>query len=49
MYKYESQKVSAAMLAINRSAGVAPEVNLRNPLDARDETCKQGILTGFET
>ena len=31
MYKYADQiKSSAAILAIKRSAGVAPEVNLRN-------------------
>ena len=32
MYKYIDQKDLAAMLAVNRSAGVTPEVNLRNPL-----------------
>ena len=31
-----------------RSAGVAPEVNLMNPLHASKKTCKQGILPGFE-
>ena len=32
MCKYVDQHGSADMLAIKRSAGVAPEVNLRNPL-----------------
>ena len=39
----------AAMLAIKRSAGVAPEVNLRNPWNAGGEAHKQGIHPGFET
>ena len=30
------------MLAIKRSAGVAPEVKLRNPLYVGDEAHKQG-------
>ena len=34
-----------AMLATKRSAGVALEVNLSNPLCAGDEACKQGIHT----
>ena len=42
------QSSTAAMLAINKSAGVAPEVKLRNPLHADDKSCKQGILCGFE-
>ena len=33
------------MRAVNRSAGVKPELNLRNPLHA----CKRGIRPGFET
>ena len=37
------------MLAVKRSAGVAPEVNLRNPLCAGKDTCKQGIYPDFET
>ena len=36
------------MLAAKRSAGVALEVNLRNPLHAGDKPCKQGIRRGFE-
>ena len=36
------------MLAVKRSAGVAPEVNLRNPLQAGDEAHKQGIYPRFE-
>ena len=37
------------MLAVKRSAGVPPEVNLRNPLHAGDEAHKRGIHLGFET
>ena len=37
------------MLLAKRPAGVTPEVNLRNPLHAQDEGCKQGIPRGFET
>ena len=32
-----------------RSAGVAPDVNLRNPSCPGDELRKQGIHPGFET
>ena len=46
---YVCGKDSAAMLATNRSAGVASEVNLRNPLRAGKKACKQGIHPGFET
>ena len=46
---FHMQVHSAAMLAVERTAGVAPEVNLRNLLCAGDETCKQEILSGFET
>ena len=35
-------KGSATMLAANRSAGVTPEVNLRNSLHAVDRACKWG-------
>ena len=38
--KYVDQKGSAAMRATKRSVGVAPEVNLRNPLHAGEEACK---------
>ena len=48
MYKYMDQNSSATILATNRSAGVAPEVNLRNPLFTGDEACKQGIRPSFE-
>ena len=34
VYKYVDEKGSAAMLAIKRSVGVVPEVNLRNQLHA---------------
>ena len=37
------------MLALKWSAGVAPEVKLRNPLHTGKEACKQGIHTAFET
>ena len=37
------------MLAVKRSAGVAPEVNLRNPLCAVKIACKWGIHPGFKT
>ena len=33
--KYVGQSGSAAMLAVKRSTGVAPEVNLRNSMQAR--------------
>ena len=37
------------MLAIKRSAGVAPQVNLRNPQYTGDEAGKWRIYPGFET
>ena len=37
------------MLAIKRSAGVAPEVNVRTPLHAGEKACKPGIHPAFET
>ena len=37
------------MLAIERSTGVALEVNLEIPLHTDYETWKQGILSGFKT
>ena len=49
VYKYVNQKGSAAILAIKRSAGIAPEVNLRNPLHTGDEAYKRGIQPGFKT
>ena len=36
------------MLAIKKSAGVTPEVNLKNLLHAGEEARKQGIHPGFE-
>ena len=36
-------------MAVKRSAGVAPEVNLRNPLHAGEEARKPAIHPGFET
>ena len=35
----------AAMLATKRSAGVASEMNLRNPLHTGDDACKLDIST----
>ena len=49
MYKYVDHKGLAAMLAMKRSTGVAPEVNLWNPLHAGIKTCKRGTHPGFET
>ena len=42
------QKSLAAMLTIKRSAGLAPEFNLRISLHAGKEAHKQGIYPGFE-
>ena len=42
-------QVCRSMLAANRPADVAPEVNLRNPLHSGDEAHEQRIYTGFET
>ena len=42
------QNGSVAMLATKRSAGVAPEVNLRNPLHAGDKAHKEGNYPDFE-
>ena len=39
--KYVDQNSSATMLATKRSAGIAPEVNLGNPLHAGDKARKQ--------
>ena len=36
------------MPSTKTQAGVAPEVNLRNPLHTGDKECKQGIESGFE-
>ena len=40
----EDRNCSVAILAAKRSAGVAPEANLRNPLRVGDEARKQGNL-----
>ena len=37
------------MLTAKRSAGVAPEVNLRNQLETGNKACSHGIHPGFET
>ena len=47
--KKEKEEGSTATLAVKRSASVAPKVNLRNPLDASEETCRRGIHLDFET
>ena len=44
MYKYTDKNGSVAMLAVKRSAGVTPEVNLRDLLHAGQEVSKQGNL-----
>ena len=44
-----SKKGSAAMLAVKRSAGVTPEVNLRNTLHTDEKAHKWGIHSDFET
>ena len=36
-------------LLIKRSAGVTPQVNVRNPLHTGNKAHKQGIQLGFET
>ena len=40
IYKYVDGKGSAAMLAAKRSTGVAPELYLRNPLQAGNKAGK---------
>ena len=40
MCKYVDQKCLTAMLATNRSEGVTPEKNIRNPLHTVDKACK---------
>ena len=40
MYTYADQKGLAVMLVIKGSVGVAPELNLRNPLHEGDEAHK---------
>ena len=39
LHKYVVQKGSAAMLVVKRSAGVTPEVTVKNPLHTSDEVC----------
>ena len=41
MYTCMCTKGSAAMLAVKRSAGVTPEVNLNNPLQAGEKALNQ--------
>ena len=42
VYRYVDESSSATMLAAKRSAGVAPEVKLRNQLRKGNEACKRG-------
>ena len=37
------------MMTVKRSAGAAPDVNLKNPFHAGSEVCKGGIHPDFET
>ena len=43
------QNGSAAMVATNRPSGVAPEMNMRNPLHTGDESCMEWNPHSFET
>ena len=43
--KYVDKNDSVVMLTAKRSTGVAPGMNLRNPLQAGDKEYKQGIKT----
>ena len=47
--RYMDRKGSAAMLTSIQSAGVIPEVNLRNSLHTGDKAHNRGIHPGFET
>ena len=46
---YVCEPASPPMQAAKRPADVTSEVNLRNPLHARNKECKCGIHPGFET
>ena len=46
--KYVDRNGSTAMLATNRSAGITPDVNLRNPLHTDNKVHNQRIHPGFE-
>ena len=48
LYKYFDEKGWAAMLAVKSSAGVTPELNLRNPLHAGEEARNQVTYNEFE-
>ena len=43
------EKARLPRLTSMQSAGVAPEVNLRNSLHTGGKACKRGIHPGFET
>ena len=49
VHKYVDENGSVAMHAAKRSAGVAPEMNLRSLFCAGNEAHKEGIHPGFET
>ena len=49
VHKYVDQNGLSAMLAIKKSRGVTPEVNVRNLLCTGDEANKQAMHHGFET
>ena len=46
-FKYLNKKNSAAMLAIKTSAGVTPEMNLRNSLHIGEQVGKSGVHPDF--
>ena len=46
--KYVDHKASTAMLAVKRSAGVAPEVNLRNPIHAGKKHTSKGTTQALK-
>ena len=46
--RWSKKPGSVTILATKRSAGVTPEVNLRNPLHMGNEAHKQGFHLGFE-
>ena len=49
VFYYVDENSSTATLAAKRSAGVAPEVNVKNSLGVDDKGCRQGNHPGFET
>ena len=41
--------MTGCMMAVKKSAGVTPEVNLKSPLRTGERACWWGIHPGFET